>query len=116
MNNIIINLEDYRTPNSKVFTGRDRGIDVRDKSKIDEIIKSNVDETITVIIPENVRSINPSFLEEFLFNVVSKFGKEIFFKRVVFKNNSDRYSTFENDLEEAVESILKENNSLGQKR
>ena len=37
----IINLENYRTQlgnvKSKVFTGRDRGLDVREKSHIDEL-------------------------------------------------------------------------------
>ena len=33
-NKIQIDLGTYRTIGSKVFTGRDRGIEVRDKSKI----------------------------------------------------------------------------------
>ena len=35
MDSKIINLEDYRTPKSKVFTGRDRGERVRLDSNID---------------------------------------------------------------------------------
>ena len=67
----VINLEIFRTPGSKVFTGRDRGIEVRNQSKIDEI-ESTTDDAITIIIPEDIRSINPSFLEEFLSKVVKK--------------------------------------------
>lgn len=105
-----INLEDYRTPGSKVFTGRDRGIEVRKKSKIDEI-ESDTDEKITIIIPEDIRSINPSFLEEFLINVVTKLKKEKFMEKFRFENKSTRY-IFENDLDEAIDCILRRDNSL----
>lgn len=59
MSKAIINLENYRTPGSKVFTGRDRGEKVRKESGIDRLYKTN--EKITVVIPEDIRSINPSF-------------------------------------------------------
>ena len=36
-----INLEDFRTKGSKVFTGRDRGIEVRNLSKINEVEKTS---------------------------------------------------------------------------
>lgn len=108
---ITINLEYFRTAGSKVFTGRDRGVEVRSKSKIDELEATSQD-GITIIIPEDIRSINPSFLEEFLFNVVKKLGKEVFFKRFSFNNKSARYHSFDGDLKEAVESILKSDNSL----
>ena len=76
----IINLEDFRVKEgnriSKVFTGRDRGEYVRKHSNIDQIEEKYSE--ITVIIPQNVYSINPSFLEEFLVHVVTKLGKENF--------------------------------------
>ena len=63
MDSKIINLEDYRTPKSKVFTGRDRGERVRLDSNIDLLADEN--EIIKIIIPDNLYSINPSFFEEF---------------------------------------------------
>ncbi len=107
-NDNIINLQTYRTPGSRVFTGRDRGIDVRKRSKIDEIEKF-FDE-ITIIIPEDIGSINPSFLEELLLNVVRKLQPEGFFKKFKFENNG-RYK-ITRDLEEAVERILREETAL----
>jgi len=106
----IIDLELYRTKGSKVFTGRDRGIEVRERSRIDEIEKETND-IITIIIPSDIRSINPSFLEEFLFNVVSKLKKEGFLKKFLFENESTRYN-FDEDLDEAIDCILKRDNSL----
>lgn len=108
MNSYNINLQDFRTAGSKVFTGRDRGVEVRKKSKIDTII--NEYDEISIIIPEDIRSINPSFLEEFLLTVVTKLGETGFnnkFKIV----NPGRYQVKE-DLHEAIERILREENAL----
>jgi hypothetical protein len=104
----IIDLQTYRTPNSRVFIGRDRGIEVREASKID-ILEAEC-ETITIAIPDDIGSINPSFLEEFLYNVVTKLKPDIFFKKFKFLNNG-RYK-INNDLFEAVERIVREENAL----
>lgn len=103
-----IDLQNYRTPGSRVFTGRDRGIDVRKKSDIDNL-ETQSDE-ISIIIPEDLGSINPSFLEEFLFNVVVKLKSDGFFKKFRFINNG-RYK-IDTDLQEAVERILREETAL----
>jgi hypothetical protein len=108
MSNNIINLQQYRTLGSRVFTGRDRGIDVREKSKIDQIEAQN-DEVI-IQIPNDIGSINPSFLEEFLVNVVTKLQSDAFFKKFKFVNEG-RYK-ITNDLQEAVERILREETAL----
>lgn len=110
MVNNIIDLEKYRTPGSKVFTGRDRGIEVRKESKIDEI-EQDTQNKIQIIIPEDIRSINPSFLEEFLFNVVTKLKKDGFMNKFEFVNKSVRY-VFDEDLDEAIDCILRRDSSL----
>ena len=103
-----IDLQTYRTPGSRVFTGRDRGIDVKKKSGINTI-EAQSDEVI-ISIPEDIGSINPSFLEEFLFDVVVKLKAEAFLKKFKFVNNG-RYK-IETDLQEAVERILREETAL----
>jgi hypothetical protein len=108
MSDYVIHLQDFRTEGSKVFTGRDRGREVREKSHIDFAVDKN--QNIIIDIPQDIRSINPSFLEEFLYNVVRKFGKENFFKKVKW-NNSGRYQ-ITSDVVEAVDSILRDNNAL----
>jgi hypothetical protein len=107
MSNEIL-LENYRTKGAKIFTGRDRGEYVRDKSKIDEIERSN--EQITIVIPDNLYSINPSFFEELFVNVVTKLGKEKFYNKFIFKNDG-KYN-YEKPLREAVERILREKTAL----
>ena len=109
MNPPLINLEDYRTPGSKVFTGRDRGGDVRERSHIDELAANN--DLVIIEVPADIRSINPSFLEELLYNVVPKFGKDGFYKRIKFRTNGTRYNIIK-DVEEAVDRILRKTNAL----
>lgn len=105
--NITINLEKFRAKNgnriSKVFTGRDRGEYVRKQSNIDEL-ETKYDE-ITIIIPNQIYSINPSFFEEFLVNVVKKLGKEKFLTRFKFISEGDY--EYEMPLNQAIDRILK---------
>ena len=103
-----IDLGLYKTPGAKVFTGRPRGKDVRIKSEIDSLeTKHN---KISITIPEDISSINPSFLEEFLETVVIKLGERGFYDKFSFINPGRYKVTI--DLEEAIERILHEENAL----
>lgn len=108
MKKIIINLNDFRTTGSKVFTGRAKGGHVRTASLIDEL--ENENEEIKILIPADIYSINPSFLEEFLLNVVSKLGALGFHKKFAFENPGEY--KIDKDLEEAIERILRTENAL----
>lgn len=113
MSSITIDLEKHRTKGSKVFTGRDRGIEVRTDSNIDKYIIEE-GKKVDITIPIDIMSINPSFLEEFLTNVVLHLGKEGFYHSVKFNSESKRYDISE-DLEEAVDRILRKENALTKK-
>lgn len=104
-----INLELHRTKGAKVFTGRDRGIQVRKDTKIDNL--EETEDKIIIEIPKNIMSVNPSFLEEFLYNVVTKLKKEKFYEKFKFVSESERYDIAV-DLEEAVDRILRKENAL----
>ncbi len=104
-----INLDDFRVKDAKVFTGRDRGEDVRKKSKIDEI--ENAAEEVNFIIPDNIYSINPSFFEELFINVVKKLGKDEFLRKFHFSNLGDY--NYEKPLNEAIDRILRKKTALG---
>lgn len=107
-----INLEDYRAKDglkiSKVFTGRDRGLYVREQSKIDEIEQLN--DVVNIIIPKNIYSINPSFFEELFVNIIKRLGKENFLKKICFKSEGDY--NFETPLNEAIERVLRKKSAL----
>lgn len=108
-----INLETFRVREgdkiAKVFTGRDRGAYVREKSKIDQIERQS--DMIDIIIPKDVYSINPSFLEEFLVNVVKKLGKDGFLQKFKFSSEGDY--DIQEPLMEALDRILRESSALG---
>lgn len=103
-----INLNDYRIPGSRIFFGRKKGEEVRIASKIDEKIKSN--DEIIIQIPDDILSVNPSFLEEFLRNAVRALPKDEFFKKIHFENNS--YYKIDKDLEEVIDRITREDTVL----
>lgn len=104
-----INLEDFRIKGSKVFTGRDCGEQDRIESKVDEAISTHA--RIELVIPEDIYSINPSYLEEFLVNVVQKLGsKDEFFRRFVITNPGPY--KIAKDLNEAIDRILREHHAL----
>lgn len=109
-----INLEDFRVVGkdgsiAKVFTGRDRGEDVRKASKIDEIEKKY--DSVNIIIPDNIYSINPSFFEELFVNVVLKLGKEKFTEKFNITSIGDY--NYERPLNEAITRILRKNTAIG---
>lgn len=109
-----INLEDYRVKGkdgtiAKVFTGRDRGEDVRIASKIDEIEKNY--EEIIIIIPDNIYSINPSFFEELFVNVVLKLGREKFGEKFNFESLGNY--NYQRPLSEAIIRILRKKTAIG---
>lgn len=109
--NGILDLEKFRTQlgnvKSKVFTGRDRGLDVRKRSSIDSIFDNN--EIVTIIIPKDIYSITPSFLEELFYNIVSKYGKSKFLEKVQWDSNG---YDINGPLEEAIERILQRKTGL----
>jgi hypothetical protein len=110
----IINLEDHRVIGkdgtiAKVFTGRDRGEDVREASSIDKI-EAKYDE-VKIIIPDNIYSINPSFFEELFVNVVIKLGREKFLEK--FKFESIGNYNYEKPLSEAIVRILRKHTAIG---
>lgn len=110
-----INLEDFRSEDkvrrvkSKVFTGRDRGQEVREKSRIDELEKNN--DEVVIEIPADIYSINPSFFEELFFNVVTRLKKDAFLAK--FKLDPKGEYDFQDELMEAIDRILNDATAIG---
>jgi hypothetical protein len=106
--NCTIDLENHRTPGAKIFTGRDRGEEVRISSKIDELADKY--DYVKIIIPDNLFSINPSFFEELFVNVVTKYKEKGFNEKFRFENVGTY--PYEKPLKEAINRILRENTAL----
>lgn len=107
----ILNLDDFRTvisgKKSRVFTGRDRGAEVRTNSKIDDLLGKY--EKVELVIPNDIYSITPSFLEEFLKTAVEKYGREITNRLVLSQTNE--YDLSE-PMEEAIDRIMSTDSAL----
>lgn len=109
-----IYLEDFRVIGkdgsiAKVFTGRDRGEDVRKASHIDEIERKY--DKVIIIIPDNIYSINPSFFEELFINVILKLGKDNFLEKFQFEVLGNY--NYQRPLAEAISRILRKNSAIG---
>lgn len=115
MSTYTIDLEKYRSIDkqtkykSKVFTGRDRGKDVREESRLDELEATY--DSIVVSIPEDIYSINPSFFEELFRDVVKKLGREGFLGKFTFESKGDY--DFQDELMEAIDRILNSSTAIG---
>lgn len=109
INSNVINLDDFRVPGAKVYTGRDRGKKVREDSHLDEIEALN--DHVTIIIPDNVYSIIPSFFEELFLHSVLKLGRDKFLNKFKFK--SEGSYKYEKPLNEAIDRILRKSTAIG---
>ena len=114
MNKAVIDLEQYRVVDaennskSRVFAGRPRGEKVRDLSAIDELVAGN--DIVEVIVPDDIRALNPSFIEEFLYNVVKDYGPVGYKEKVIF--SSPGGFKFESKLQEGVARIMRRMSGL----
>lgn len=114
MNKTTIDLEGYRVVDdvsklkSRVFAGRPRGKKVREESKIDEKIEKY--DLVEILVPDDIRALNPSFIEEFLFNVVKKYGPIGYKSKVIFYSPSG--FKFEAKLQEGVSRIMRRMSGL----
>lgn len=88
---------------SRVLTGKRNGEEVRIKSRIDELFSGI--EPLTVVVPDDVFSVTPSFLEEMFKNVVLKYGRNAVLENVKFKGKYRIQSA----LDEAVNRIMQRN-------
>jgi hypothetical protein len=103
-----IDLQKHLFHDALIFTGRDRGMKVRDDAKIDKLEAEN--DKVIISIPKNIITISPSFLEEFFFNVVKKLGRDSFFQKFEF-DNPGGYKIQKN-LELAIKRIIRRSNAL----
>lgn len=80
---VTIDLDQYRSEDSLVFAGRDRGAVVRKRARLDEIDRTGED--VLIIVPDDVYSVNSSFFLGMLGESIRKLGEEEFRRRFRFK-------------------------------
>ena len=102
---ITLDLADYQENKSRVFTGRDFGKEVKESTHINELI--NMFDVVNIKVPDNIGSINPSFLEEFLYDVVIELGEEKTYEKVVFLCPGNYVDSMKSDVDESISRILR---------
>lgn len=102
--NATINLGDFLINQTKVLTFPKQGDDAKKKSNLNKLEKAYP--KITIVVPEQIRSVNPSFLQAFLVDVVKKLGKNGFNKKFTFESKGNY--KIDDDVYEAVDRILRE--------
>lgn len=105
---IKINLHQYRTGTSKIFSGRDKGIGVRKEKKLDEIDKNS--EQVVVSIPKDTWTINSSFFGGLFEKSVIDLGREKFLEKYtfVFDDGSVLSSELRQNIDEGIHDALNE--------
>lgn len=99
---MMINLGQYKSPSTSVFTGRPQGEQVRIKLKLDQLDKSN--EIVTFLIPADTTSINPSFFLGLLFKSYKTLKNE-FAKKYIFQfdtNNPETKKVLQKNIEDGL--------------
>lgn len=93
----IIDLANYRSPDVRVFAGRERGAKVREAAKVDEL--DGVDEVVEVRVPDDLFSVNSSFFLG-MFGPSIRFLGETEFRR--------RYRFVGKNIQRVTEECIKE--------
>ena len=78
-----INLLNFRSNGSKIFSGRDKGIDARKKLKLNEL--DSQEQKIEVIVPKDTWSINSSFFGGLFESSIINLKEDGFRKKYIFK-------------------------------
>jgi hypothetical protein len=106
MENEIIDFQKFRSAESKVFSGRDRGKVVRDQINFDELIKST--KKVEIRIPSDVYTVNTSFFLGLFGNIVRKLGELVFREKFIFVCEP----SILDDINEGIDRALKENSAI----
>lgn len=106
-NTFYLYLEDYRTPNAKVFIGQDRGEEIAFKSNIYENCLKGLD--IAITIPPDVYSLTYGFWRGLLSNCIKHLkDKETINNKIVIIDESNTRS--QEEIDALIHRVLTLNN------
>lgn len=103
----MLDLAKYTSPGSKVISGRDKGIELRQKLDLDKI-DSDPKIKVIVSVPETVLSLNRSFFSGLFAQSVRTFGRSGFLQKYEFKAQPRVLE----DVERGIRGALKSENPL----
>lgn len=96
-----INIYEFRKSGSKIFSGRDVGIEARKKLGLNE--KDMDEEQYEIIVPEDTYSIGGSFFGGLFSDSVIRLSEEGFRRKYIFKHpNGELSESLRGDIEEGI--------------
>lgn len=95
----IVDLANYQEANVRVFAGRDRGKEVRERAKLDELDKGA--EEVEVRVPMNTFAVNSSFFLAMFGPSVRSLGDEAFRKKYRF-TGKNIWDTVDSGIKDAL--------------
>ena len=101
-----LDLQEFKTEGSWVFSGRPRGEKVREIKHLAAV--DTTDEHVDVHIPQEILGLNPSFFLGLFGPSVRRFGKEAFEQKFQFHCNPAVLT----DIRDGINQALKESNPL----
>jgi hypothetical protein len=103
-----INLSEYKSGKSSIFTGRSQGEQVRKEMKL-SLCDSNPNEKIIFIIPNDTTSFNPSFYLGLLYESLASLKEDTFKLKYSFKIDStdlEQIKSIQKNLDDGYRSAL----------
>lgn len=97
-----IDLNDYIN-GKKVLSGREKGIKIREKLKLDE--EDQKIESIQILIPQEIYSFNSSYFLGLFGKSVRKFGKEKFLEKYVFVCSNIIMMNINDGIDDALNNV-----------
>ena len=103
-----INLLNFRSNGSKIFSGRDKGIDARKKLKLNEL--DSQEQKIEVIVPKDTWSINSSFFCGLFESSIINLKEDGFRKKYIFKfdDGAALSEELQHNIDEGIYESLKD--------
>ena len=95
-----LNLDNYRTKRCRVFSGRDRGEQVRKAAGLDEA--DATDSIIEIIIPDDILSVNSSFFLGLFAASVKRFGENKFREKYTFISSELHLADINDGINRAI--------------
>ena len=101
-----LKLDSYRKNGSRMFSGRDYGLEVRLNMKLDE--RDMDEETYIIQVPDDILAINSSFFGGLFAESVLKLGEQGFRDKYHFQNEkgNEMKATLRNDIKEGIYDAL----------
>lgn len=102
MNNKTINLSTYCAKELKLLAGRDNGIEIRKKLKLEGYEQDTNISTITIEVPKYIKTITSSYILGMVGVYIEKYGEFKFREKYIFECND----ITRNNIEIAIKYVI----------